>query len=99
LDGVTSVHRSAVFASFGFLLVSQEEFRGRGSLLELGSNGLLVQFLGFLNLPAFFPRMTWLRMRLRVSGSGLVGDVLMIKTSRSPAAVNLSPDHHFWGVY
>ena len=34
------------------------------------------------NLPAFFPRMTWLRMNLRVFESGLARDVAMMKGSR-----------------
>jgi hypothetical protein len=37
----------------------------------------------FLNLPAFFPRMTWLRMNRRVCASGLASDVVVIKGSPS----------------
>ncbi len=41
------------------------------------------------NLPAFFPRMTWLRMNLRVFGSGLARDVAMMKGSRAESTEQL----------
>jgi len=36
------------------------------------------QWILGLNLPAFFPRMTWLRISFRVFGSGLARDVVMM---------------------
>src|SRR4051812_40682146 len=48
---------------------------GDGSACKLGPR------LG-RNLPAFFPRITWLRMNLRVFESGLARDVAMMKGSR-----------------